>query len=107
MTFSHPVIKNNSALFINIHLRCSTAERRIETELHQKKKGNGEIVAHLASSPVTSSMRNGTLLYQTAIIDLTERKRAEEAIRQSEKRYRALFDWVPVAIYTCDAKGLI
>jgi PAS domain S-box-containing protein len=52
-------------------------------------------------------MRDGVLLYQTAIIDLTERKRAEESIRQSERRYRTLFDLVPVAVYTCDAKGLI
>src|SRR5438046_9391641 len=65
------------------------------------------MLAHLASSPMTSSMRDGVLFYQTAIINLTERKRAEEAIRQSEKRYRTLFDLVPVALYTCDAKGLI
>jgi len=105
--FAPYVIEEDSALFLNHLLRCRSSESRVETELHLKKKGNGEISAHLASSPVTSSMRNGTLLYQTAIIDLTERKRAEEAIRQSEKRYRALFDWVPVAVYTCDAKGLI
>ena len=105
--FAPYVIEEDSALFLNHLLRCRSSESRVETELHLKKKGNSEIVAHLASSPVTSSMRNGALLYQTAIIDLTERKRAEEAIRQSEKRYRALFDWVPVAVYTCDAKGLI
>jgi PAS domain S-box-containing protein len=105
--FAPYVIEEDSALFLNHLLRCRSSESRVETELHLKKKGNGKIVAHLASSPVTSSMRNGALLYQTAIIDLTERKRAEEAIRQSEKRYRALFDWVPVAVYTCDAKGLI
>jgi PAS domain S-box-containing protein len=56
---------------------------------------------------MTSSMRGGALLYQTAIIDLTERKRADEEVRQSEKRYRTLFDLVPVAVYTCDAEGLI
>lgn len=32
---------------------------------------------------------------------------AMEAVRESEKRYRTLFDLVPTAIYTCDANGLI
>ena len=105
--FAHYIIKEDSALFLNHLLRCRSSERRVETELHLKKR-NGEIIlAHLASSPMTSSMRDGALLYQTAIIDLNERKRADEAIRQSEKRYRTLFDLVPVAVYTCDAEGLI
>ena len=40
-------------------------------------------------------------------VDLTEGKRAKEAIRQSDLRYRTLFDLVPVAVYSCDADGLI
>ena len=105
--FALYVPKEDSALFLNHLLLCRSSESRVETELHLKKR-NGEIIlAHLASSRMTSPMRDGVVLYQTAIIDLTERKRAEETIRQSEKRYRALFDWVPVAVYTCDAEGLI
>ena len=56
---------------------------------------------------MTSSMRDGALLYQTAIVDLTERKRAEEAIRQSEERYRTLFNLGPMAVYTIDTSGAI
>ena len=52
-------------------------------------------------------MRNGALLYQTAIVDLSERKRFEQEIERSEERYRTLFDLVPVAVYTCDADGII
>ena len=105
--FARHVTKEDSALFLNHLRRCRSSESRVETDLHLKKRSGEIILAHLASSPMTSSMRDGVLFYQTAIIDLTERKRAEEAIRQSEKRYRTLFDLVPVALYTCDAKGLI
>ena len=35
------------------------------------------------------------------------RARAEEALRATEERYRTLFSLVPVAIYSCDASGII
>ena len=39
--------------------------------------------------------------------EIRVRKKAEEALRESEKRYRALFDLGPVAIYSCNASGVI
>ena len=39
--------------------------------------------------------------------DITERMQAQEALRKSEERFRALFDRGPVAIYSVDASGVI
>ena len=42
-----------------------------------------------------------------AASDVTERKKTTEALRQSEARFRALFDRGPVAMYSCDSTGTI
>src|SRR5258705_3010601 len=40
-------------------------------------------------------------------IQLDSRRRGNEALRESEERYRVLFDLSPVAVYSIDASGVI
>jgi diguanylate cyclase (GGDEF)-like protein/PAS domain S-box-containing protein len=42
-----------------------------------------------------------------AMEDVTDRKRAEEALRESEKRYRALYDDNPSMFFTVDFEGRV
>jgi len=44
---------------------------------------------------------------ELGIADLNKRHETELALRQSEERYRTLFDLGPVAIYSIDASGVI
>jgi PAS domain S-box-containing protein len=69
------------------------------------RSGQRRIWAFSASSP--GNLHDGRRFVVGTAIDITERKAAEESLRQSEERYRHLVHALPAAIYTCDAQGFI
>lgn len=70
-----------------------------------KSRKGDRIPALLCSRPITSKKRNGALLRQTAVMDLSERKKAEEALRESEEHLRAIINQSNVGIASCDLNG--
>jgi PAS domain S-box-containing protein len=67
-------------LFLRHLLYCRTSDQRVETELRLKARKDELIPVQLSSTPITSTSKNGARLYQTALIDLRERKRAEHEL---------------------------
>jgi PAS domain S-box-containing protein len=60
----------------------------------------------LLTSKVPMTDETGTIVGLVGISrDITARRRAEESLRQSEARYRSLFDTVPVGIYRSTLEG--
>ena len=103
--FSLYVLPEDLPLFLNHLLRCRSQEKHVETEL-RLKTGQREIIrAYLSSTPTSSSMRDGAMLFQTAIVDLTERTRAQEKLRESEERFRALVNQSAAGICRTDLDG--
>ena len=72
-------------LFLHHLLYCRTSQHQVATELQLKPKKSEPIAAQLLSTPITSTTRNGALLYQTAIIDLSERKRHEQQLAEQAR----------------------
>jgi PAS domain S-box-containing protein len=88
------VVKSDSELFLRHLLRCRSSKIRVETELCLKNQHGDAIPVQLSSTPSTSSRKNGVLLYQTAIIDLRERKVAEKSLAEAARQREALYDFV-------------
>jgi len=57
------------------------------------------------SKAVTSYHKDGRRLIDGLHSDITERKRAEEAIRRSEENYRSLVANIPDVVWTADEQG--
>ena len=56
---------------------------------------------------MNNSRRESVGMTSDVTEDVIERRRPDEAMRWNEERYRTLFDLGPVAVYSCDAGGVI
>ncbi|MDP3150688.1 MAG: PAS domain S-box protein [Ignavibacteria bacterium] len=68
---------------------------------------NGNVIVARESAKAIRDSDGKILYYDGTVEDITERKRAEEALRQSEERYRTLYEDNPSMYFTVDPAGTV
>jgi diguanylate cyclase (GGDEF)-like protein/PAS domain S-box-containing protein len=82
------------------HMEAMSEEYRL---LHR----DGHVVWVGEKSAVVRDVSTGTLYWQGVMVDISERKRAEEAMAASELKFRTLFDAAAIGVFTLGLDGRI
>ena len=94
--------------FINKPIDRLELQVRMESLLKMREAQNA-IKLHLDELEKTVAERNAKLIESNELLksELAERKHAEDSLRDSERKYRSLFDVAPIGIVLVDTEGKI
>ena len=74
--------------------------------VHAKKKNGEKIVLHL-NSHILEKRKGNPNIIQGLITDITEKFKLEQKLKESEERYRNLFESMPFSIALLDQRGRV
>jgi len=84
--------------------RCVRLRVMVSGELSLRRTEGELMVVQFASMPVLDQ-RARVVQVETTLVDITGRKRAEKALRESEARLKAIMDNSPAMIFLKDTQG--
>jgi len=99
--FSLYVVREDLSLFLGHLVRCRVGEHRVETNVRLKKRGGETLSVLLSSTVMENLIGEGTHVFQTAIVDLTERERADRALREKEAELEQIVTQTPFMLTRC------
>jgi PAS domain S-box-containing protein len=102
MDFVHPGYREIAAKRIQQALQAG----ELPPPIHEKfiRLDGTFLDVEVTGTPFVYQDRPAMLL---VVRDITERIRSEEALRESEERYRTLVNQAPIGVFTCDCEGTI
>jgi two-component system, cell cycle sensor histidine kinase and response regulator CckA len=68
---------------------------------------DGSVVWVSEKAAVVKDEETGTLYWQGVMVDITDRKHAEEALADSERQFRSIFDAAAIGVMTLELDGRI
>ncbi len=101
--FSEYLAQDDEQAFLDHVRQCAGDRREVTSELRLVSKGGRTITAQFHSVPVEGP--TDETFCKTAIADITERRRAEEALEAERNLLRTLIDNLPDCVYIKDAEG--
>ncbi len=96
----HPEDRNR---VLEESLAGEASGRRLRSEYRIQARDGG--TAWVRDEAVLVNGHAGEPLWQGFMIDISRRRETEEALHESEARYRGLFDHVPVGLYRTNPDG--
>ncbi|MBA7525518.1 hypothetical protein ES705_17669 [subsurface metagenome] len=99
------IIHSQKRIYEGENLTKKALKGFVNYETIRKRKDGSEFPVFISSAPVkiNNKLKGIITLYQ----DITERKKAEEELRQSEEKFAGIFKNIPDAAFYQDTKGTI
>jgi len=99
------IIHSQKRIYEGENLTKKALKGFVNYETIRKRKDGSEFPVFISSAPVkiNNKLKGVITLYQ----DITERKKAEEELRQSEEKFAGIFKNIPDAAFYQDTKGTI